>query len=190
MNAVSRNRRIQLDPLAYMPYTPSANSRLILRKCALNPDILYTPWLIWFLLGIGLAFLELFLPGFILLFFGIGCLLTAGALLLWDLSLSQQLLLFIITSITSLLLLRQWLTRIFRGAASNQKGADFDDFPHGIHVQVLKTITPVEHGRIQYRGTAWYAAAEETIEPGSTVEIVRYADNSKQIFFVRKINQP
>lgn len=156
----------------------------------MNPDILFTPWLIWFLLGIGLALLELFLPGFILLFFGIGCLLTAGALLLWDLSLSQQLLLFIVTSVTSLLLLRQWLTRIFRGAASNQQGGDFDDFPHGVHVQVLKTITTAKHGRIQYRGTAWYATADQTIESGSTVEILRYADNSNQIFFVRKINQP
>jgi inner membrane protein len=156
----------------------------------LNPDILLTPWLIWFLLGIGLALLELFLPGFILLFFGIGCLLTAGALLLWDLSLSQQLLFFIVTSVTSLLLLRKWMSRVFRGAASNQKGADFDDFPHGVHVQVLKTITPAEHGRIHYRGTAWYATADQTIESGSTVEILRYANHSKQVFFVRKINQP
>lgn len=152
-------------------------------------DTLMHPWLIWFLLGIGLAFLELFLPGFILLFFGIGCCVTAGALLFWDLSVTQQILLFITSSVASLLLLRQWLRRVFFGASSGKQDQDFDDFPLGQHAPVLKTITPFTHGRIQYRGTTWYAAAEETIEAGNTVEIIKYADNSRQIFFVRKTNQ-
>ena len=78
-------------------------------------NTLITPWLIWFLLGIGLAFLELYLPGFIVLFFGIGCWVTAGALLLWDMGLSLQILLFITSAVASLLLLRKWLMRIFRG---------------------------------------------------------------------------
>jgi membrane protein implicated in regulation of membrane protease activity len=146
------------------------------------------PWLIWFLLGIGLAFLELFLPGFIVLFFGIGCWATAGALLLWDISITQQILLFITASVVSLLFLRKWLQRVFLGASSVNPDAGFDDFPSGQHVPVLKTITPFDHGRIQYRGTTWYATAEETIEAGNTVEIIKYADNSRQIFFVQKIN--
>ena len=154
----------------------------------MNLDALITPWLIWFLLGIGLAFLELYLPGFIVLFFGIGCLGTSGALLLWDLSLTQQILLFLTTSITSLLLLRKWLMRIFRGVSSDKPDEDFDDFPRGAHVKVLKTITPDNSGRIQYRGTAWDALADETIEAGDTVEIVRYATNSRQVFFVHKID--
>jgi len=155
----------------------------------MNLSTLITPWLIWFLMGIGLAFLELYLPGFIVLFFSIGCLVTAGALLIWDLSLTQQILLFITTAVISLLMLRKWLMRIFRGASPDKPDEDFDDFPQGTHVTVLKTITPTEHGRIQYRGTTWYAAAEETIEEGKTAEIIKYVDNSRQIFFVRKINQ-
>lgn len=153
-------------------------------------DNLITPWLIWFLLGIGLAFLELYLPGFIVLFFGIGCWLTAGALLLWDLSLNQQILLFIITTVASLLLFRKWMMRVFRGVSSDTQVDDFNDFPEGQRVRVLKTITPAANGRIQYRGSAWYATAEETIEEGSTVEIIRYADNSRQIYVVRKIDHP
>jgi len=152
-------------------------------------DNLITPWLIWFLAGIGLAFLELYLPGFIVLFFGFGCWIVAGALLLWDLSLNQQIVIFLVATIASLLLLRKWLMRVFRGASSDKQKDDFDDFPTGKHVKVVKTITPVEYGRIQYRGTAWYATAEETIEQGATVEIVRFADGSHQVFFVRKINK-
>lgn len=149
---------------------------------------LFTPWLIWFLLGIGLAFLELYLPGFIVIFFGIGCWLTAGALLLWHLSVTQQILLFITTAILSLLLLRKWMMLVFHGVSSDKQDQDFDDFPQGVHVPVIKTITPEIYGRIQYRGTSWYAAAAETIEAGKTVEILKYADNSRQIFFVRAIN--
>lgn len=153
-------------------------------------DMLITPWLIWFLLGICLAFLELFLPGFIVLFFGIGCWVTAGALLLWDLTLTHQILLFISTAVSSLLVLRKWLMRVFRGVSSDKPEENFDDFPQGMRVKVLKTITPADYGRIQYRGTAWYAAADETIEAGTTAEIIRYADNSSQVFFVKKINLP
>jgi inner membrane protein len=144
--------------------------------------------LMWFLLGIALAFLELYLPGFVVLFFGVGCLATAGALLLWDLSLTHQILCFIATSIASLLLLRKWLMRVFRGASTDQSGEGFDDFPYGKRVTVLKTITPKNSGRIQYRGTTWDAVADETIETGATVEIERYAADSHQVFFVHKID--
>ena len=89
-----------------------------------------------------------------------------------------------------LCVLRKWLMRVFRGASSDKPDEDFEDFPQGVHVTVLKTITPANYGRIQYRGTTWDAAADETIEAGNTVEIIRYADNSHQIYFVRKINQP
>lgn len=156
----------------------------------MNLNSIITSWLIWFLLGIGLAFLELYLPGFIVLFLGIGCWVTAGALLLWDLSLTQQILIFITSAVVSLLLLRKWLIGVFRGVSPDRQDENFDDFPRGMHVKVLKTITPADYGRIQYRGTSWYAAAEETIEEGETVEVIRYADNSRQVFFVRRVNQP
>ncbi len=144
-------------------------------------------WLIWFILGIIVAFLELYLPGFILLFFAIGCLSAAVALLVLDINLTQQILVFLITSITSLLLLRKWMMRTFQGASSNNPDNDFDDFPYGVHVQVLQKISPHKTGRIQYRGTAWDAVADETIESGETAEIVKFSGNSKQIFVVRKV---
>jgi membrane protein implicated in regulation of membrane protease activity len=150
-------------------------------------DTFITPWLIWFLLGIALALLELYLPGFVVLFFGVGCLATAGALLLWDFGLTRQILIFITASIASLLLLRKWLMRVFRGDSTDKTDMGFDDFPHGRHVKVLKTITPKNSGRIRYRGTAWDAVAEETIEAGATVEIERFAPGSHNVFFVRKI---
>lgn len=146
-------------------------------------------WLIWFILGFGIAFLELYLPGFILLFFAIGCLATTAVVLVWDLSLTQQLLVFLITSIISLLLLRKWMIQTFKGTSDVMLDKDFDDFPHGERVQVSKTITPDKTGRIQYRGTSWDASAEEIVESGEMVEIISYAGNSRQIYFVRKVDK-
>ncbi len=151
-------------------------------------DAFFSPWLIWFLLGIGLAFLELALPGFIVLFFGIGCWVVAGALLIRDFSVTQQVLIFIVGTIASIVLLRKMLMRMFRGA-SQDGAAEFEDFPRGAHVKVIRRITPASGGRIQHRGTPWDAAADEEIEEGATVEIVRYANGTRQVFFVKKIEQ-
>jgi inner membrane protein len=149
-------------------------------------ELNFSPWLIWFLLGIGMAFLELALPGFIVLFFGIGCWVVAGALLIWDLSLTQQVLVFIAGTIASIVLLRKLLMNMLHGQ-SRPGASEFDDFPHGVHAKVVKRITPTANGRIHHRGTLWDAAADEEIEEGATVKLVRYANGARQIFFVKKV---
>lgn len=150
-------------------------------------ESIFSAWLIWFLLGIGLAFLELLMPGFVILFMGIGCLVVAGILLILPLTVTQQVLIFIVATIVSIVLLRKWLMKIFQGKLSTQSGTDFDDFPHGVHVKVVQDITPQTNGRIKFRGTFWDAAADEEIEKGQTAKIVRFADNSRQIYFVQKL---
>lgn len=148
---------------------------------------IFAPWLIWFLLGIGFAFLELLMPGFIVIFFGIGCLVVAGALLIWDLTVTAQISLFIAAAIASIVLLRKFLMNIFRGTASDESKDGLDDFPKGAHVKVLDKITPIRSGRISYRGAPWDAVSDEDIAEGETVEIIKPAGNSSLIFFVRKI---
>lgn len=147
----------------------------------------FSPWLIWFILGIAMAFLELQMPGFVVLFLGVGCWVVAGVLLLWPLTLTQQVWLFLVASIASIVLLRKWLMRIFQGRSSSQTETDYDDFPKGAHVEVVQPITPEVNGRIRFRGTLWDAAAEENIEKGEMAEIVRYAGQSRQIYFVKKL---
>ncbi len=151
----------------------------------MNLDFL-PAWLIWFLLGIGLAFLELQMPGFIVLFFGVGCWAVAAVLIIWPLTVTQQILLFMATTVVSIVLLRKWMMRIFRGVSSGNKDDGFDDFPRGARVKVAHRITPHENGRILFRGTLWDATADEEIEEGEIVEIIRFAEDSRQIYFVRK----
>ncbi|MDZ7762375.1 MAG: NfeD family protein [Desulfovermiculus sp.] len=151
-------------------------------------DLFISPWLIWFLLGIGLAFLELFMPGLVIIFMALGCWIVTVTLLIWPLSLTQQVLIFIGGTVVSIVLLRTWFMKTFRGVASDKTQTGFDDFPQGVHVQVVKGISPNVNGRIKFRGTLWDAIADEEIEEGETVEIVSYAGDSRQIYFVRKIS--
>ncbi|ACV68475.1 NfeD family protein [Desulfohalobium retbaense] len=150
-------------------------------------EILSSVWLIWFLLGIGLALLELFMPGFVIIFMALGCWLVALAVLVWPLSLTQQILLFIGGTILSIVFLRSRFMKTFRGSSSDTASAGYDDFPSGVHVSVVKKITPESTGRIRYRGTFWDASAEEEIDEGEIVEIVDFAGSSRQAFFVRKV---
>lgn len=157
-------------------------------KIPLNLEFLMTPWLLWFVFGLGLALLELALPGLIIIFFGIGCLVTAAVVFLFDLSLTQQILLFSGSSIAALVVLRRGAKRVFRGVSTNNQEDNFDDFPKGVRVPVTRPITLTEQGRIHYRGTDWYATADEAIESGAIVEILSYADPSRQVYHVRKIH--
>jgi inner membrane protein len=151
-------------------------------------NAIFSPWLIWFLLGIGFAFLELFMPGFIVVFFGVGCWVVAGILLIWNLPVSAQIGIFIAGTIISIILLRKFLIQIFRGRSSDKADEGLDDFPSGVHVKVIAEILPNRNGRIAYRGAPWDAASDEQIAEGETVEIIRHADKSSLVFFVKKIN--
>jgi inner membrane protein len=153
----------------------------------MNIDAWISAWLIWFLAAIAFATLEMFMPFFIFLFFAIGCLGVVLALLVFDLHLSQQLVIFIIVTISSLVMLRKWMMGVFRGATTDRTAKDFDDFPYGERVQVLRDIKPPQPGRVQHRGTAWDAVSDQDIEAGATVEIIGHAGNSRQTFQVRKV---
>ncbi|MFN2354109.1 MAG: NfeD family protein [Desulfopila sp.] len=150
-------------------------------------DSLFSTWLIWFVMGIALALAELMLPGFVILFFAVGCLAVAGALLIWPLTAAQQFLLFAGVTLVSIVLLRKWCINVFQGASSNRAETNYDDFPRGAQATVVKPITTKTPGRIAFRGTLWDAAAEEYIEEGEMVEIVRFAGDATQTFFVKKL---
>ncbi len=149
-------------------------------------DWTLTPWLIWFIFGVALAFLELMMPGFVVLFFGIGCWATAAVALIWPLTLTQQVLVFILVSVCSIVFLRKWFMKIFQGRSSKQTETDYDDFPQGEHARVVQRIDPQASGRIRFRGTLWDAASDEEIEKDEIVEIVSFAGASRQVYFVKK----
>ncbi len=130
------------------------------------------PEIIWFIIGIVLLLLEFGLPGLIVFFFGLGACITAGVCLFWPISLNTQLIVFILTSVLSLALLRKWFKSIFIGHTSSKQelSEDLADLV-GQKAVVLEKITPKLPGKVELHGTDWQAQAEEEIEAGAVVVV-------------------
>jgi membrane protein implicated in regulation of membrane protease activity len=131
------------------------------------------PELIWFLVGLALLILEFALPGLIVFFFGLGAWIVAIVCLLTDISLNAQLLVFIVSSVLSLLLLRKWLKGLFKGfIVSRQKTSENIEEFIGKRAVVKEKITPQIHGKVEFHGTNWAAEADEEIAAETPVKIV------------------
>ena len=107
-------------------------------------------YLIWFFIGLGFFVLEISAPGFIVFFFGLGSWIVAITLglLKINLNLNEQIILFIVTSLISLILLRAYLKNIFYG---DQRIRNFkkDTDNENMHAIVSKTIKANEFGEIE-----------------------------------------
>jgi membrane protein implicated in regulation of membrane protease activity len=134
------------------------------------------PELIWFLVGLVMLLLEFALPGLIIFFFGVGAWIVAAVCFFnayVHSSINAQLLLFIASSILSLLVLRKWLKGIFFGHTNSEQDLtkDLEEFI-GQKAFVKMKITPKKSGKIEFHGTDWIAEADEEIEEGASVEII------------------
>jgi len=141
-------------------------------------------WLIWLAVGVGFILAELMAPGFIVLFFGIGALI-AGATAFFGSSLQMQLLVFGVSSLTLLLLLRRFLAPVFRGSTAVE-GSEEHDSAIGAQAEVVEAIEPPQGGRIKFQGSFWNAEAATNIETGSMVRIVSRRSGDKNTFIVEK----
>jgi membrane protein implicated in regulation of membrane protease activity len=132
---------------------------------------LTTPSLLWFLAGIVLFLLEMAVPGFILFFFGVGAWVAALGSLLFTVSLEGQILVFIVSSVLSLLVLRRFVKTAFTGDSAGA-GVDMPLAATGELVEVLADIEPAREGKIKYSGTTWRARSETRISVGEVAEVV------------------
>lgn len=133
------------------------------------------PALYWLIIGVMLFFLELALPGFILFFFGLGAMITAFVAWLFPVAISWQLALFIVASLVSLFTLRGMIQRRFfdSGAEEEEQDVDIATATPGDRGVVCMGIFPPAEGRIKYSGSFWRATADEKIEDGEIISVVR-----------------
>lgn len=132
-----------------------------------------TPEIIWFLVGLALLLLELAAPGLIVGFFGIGAWVVAIVCLFTEISLNAQLIIFIVSSVLSLLLLRRWVKGIFLGHAGTRQDLrhDIEEFV-GQRAMVKEKIVPKRGGKVEFHGSNWEAQADQEIAEGTAVEII------------------
>lgn len=128
------------------------------------------PELIWFIVGFVMLIVEFAAPGIFFIFFAMGAWIVAVACLALDISLTAQLMIFLVSSVLSLLFLRRRFQRIFAGTATSTEEMASDEFI-GKKALVKRTIAPGRPGKVELHGTTWTAEADEPIEKNEYVEI-------------------
>lgn len=133
-------------------------------------EILGDPNVIWFLIGLVFLLAEFVVPGLIIVFFGIGCWVTSLSLIfLPELSFNYQLIIFLLSSVLSLGLLRRSLKKWL-----NKKNNDTDDGLEEYinkHCMVESDIVPDLGGKVSFKGALWDANSDTEIKKGETVVI-------------------
>jgi inner membrane protein len=125
---------------------------------------------IWIIIGFVLFLLEFLLPGLILFFFAVGAWMVGILCLFIDLTINEQLIIFLIGSIATILLLRKWFSKILWKRRHSTELLE-DEFL-GKTAKALTAILPGENGKVDFKGTTWQAASEDTIEKGENVIII------------------
>ncbi len=136
---------------------------------------MYEAWFVWALIGIACIGFEMLLPGFVIFFFGLGglvtalcCLIPFVAYMLW-----LQVLIFIVSSILSLVFLRKRFSRIFGGTIFDSKKGNPDADGIGRIADVVETAGITKEGRIKFQGTTWKAVTlEGEIKAGNPARII------------------
>ena len=151
------------------------------------PDIMLATYLIWFIIGLIFIVLEITVPGFILIFFGIGSWTVAAVtFFIHDLGLEYQILIFITASLVGLIALRRLGLKALRGLARETRDNGLDDSAVGTMCVVSKEIAPDAPGTVKYRGSFWRAVAGEHIAAGTLVQVEKVESGREgPTFFVR-----
>ena len=135
-------------------------------------NVVFSPWLIWFVVGVAVMLTELAVPGFVLVFFGLGCWGAAVAAAIYPGAHSIQLAVFLIVSIASLLTLRRVAMRIFVGRSEGGESEDTGNVPVGARISLDRDLEPGITGRVRFRGTMWDAVSEDRLPAGTEAEII------------------
>lgn len=133
-------------------------------------EIFNNPSTVWFIIGLILVLAEFLIPGLIILFFGLGAWLTSLATGIFEISINGQIIIFLITSVALLLVLRKYLKNKFFKEKTNSEVSLEDEFIN----KTAQAETNFESGRgkVLFKGTRWNAVSDEKIKKGDFVKIV------------------
>lgn len=134
-------------------------------------NILSRPELFWFVLGLVLFLLELVLPGFFIFFFGLGAWVTALICLAGEPSTNFQMVIFAVTSVLSLVLLRRIIQKKLFYSNNNQSEKIEDEFT-GNEALALNGFSSGTEGNVEFKGTTWKAESTSEIKEGQRVIII------------------
>lgn len=127
---------------------------------------LLQPVFVWFVIAVAFLVAELTAPGFVAIFFTLGCLSASFAAGLLGVDLQTQLVVFVVVSIGSLVLFRRVLRSIFRGQQGQGGDDDYLNERIGKPVIVTEPIFPNRQGKVKLDGSFWIAVADSAMAEG------------------------
>jgi len=130
------------------------------------------PVLIWFAIGFVFIMLEFLIPGVFVLFFGLGAWLVALVCLFYTPPLNAQLLIFLVSSIILLVVLRRYLKHLFNRSSGSDDFQTLEDEFTGQTAIVSEDIRPPHSGKVEFKGTDWEAWSDVPVEKGARVRIL------------------
>ena len=142
----------------------------------------YNAAVLWFIAGFIFFLLEFAIPGLILFFFAVGAWIVAILSLFYDFSLNMQLIIFLVSSILTILLFRNWVKKMIW---SKKLPTELEDEFIGKTGKAETFIGPGQNGKVIFKGTSWDARSEDIIEPGQTVTIT----GNESILLIVKSNK-
>jgi membrane protein implicated in regulation of membrane protease activity len=147
-------------------------------------------WILWTVLGVILIIAEVFTPGFVLLWFGVGALAAAFAGLVGLDSLPLQFLIFILVSVALTAASRTIFVNYFsREKTGDDLKSGVDALPGKIGTVVSSSHGALNEGAVKVFGSTWTAypgEGEDPLEAGERVEVERVQGAS---IYVRRVGQ-
>ena len=137
-------------------------------------NVLIIEWWHWVLGGLGLVLLELALPSFFVIWFGLSALLVGlSVLVLPTLSLTAQIALWIITSVVMVVL---WFSVFKRSQHKTLIGTAAGEVIGEVGL-LVSAVAPFQRGKVRFQrpllgSEEWVCMAETAITAGERVRVV------------------
>ncbi|EPZ14456.1 hypothetical protein M622_05600 [Thauera terpenica 58Eu] len=137
-------------------------------------NVLIIEWWHWVLGGLGLVLLELALPSFFVIWFGLGALLVGlSVLALPTLALTAQIALWIITSVVMVVL---WFSVFKRSQHKTLIGTAAGEVIGEVGL-LVSAVAPFQRGKVRFQrpllgAEEWVCMAETAITAGERVRVV------------------
>lgn len=145
-------------------------------------------WILWTILGVILIIAEIFTPGFVLLWFGIGALAAAFTGLIGVESLTLQFLIFISVSVALTAASRTIFVNYFsREKTGSDLKTGVDAMPGQIGTVVSASHGALNEGAVKVYGSTWTAypaEGEQPLRAGERVTVERVQGAS---IYVRRV---
>lgn len=118
------------------------------------------PTFLWFLVAVVFLVVELNVPGFVAIFFALGCLVTSLAVWFFAPVLQTQIIIFVLVSIGSLFLFRNMARAVFRGGEGKDTADDYFNERIGKTVVVTEPVMAHRQGKVKFDGSFWIAVSD------------------------------